>query len=124
MKLCGGMFIEAVEAVQDCPGDRLSIGFLIGQAEKVYMGACDGCMTRDTSIKDAAKRIAAVYGLTYSDLAPETENVRADELWIFRGPLRFLSHEVNSPEWNLHRAALCGVPASEINLNYHGFNSP
>lgn len=122
-QLCGGLYSAAVKAVEDCPGDRLSIGFLIGQAEKVFMGACGGCMTRDIEIYVAAMRIAEVYGLSAALVSPEMFKVRAPEIWIYRDrddmELKFLRYEINSPEWNLHRAAICGVPAENIDLDYH-----
>jgi hypothetical protein len=120
MKTCGELYQEAIKATEGLHYNLLSLGFLIGQAEKVYIGACRGCMTKDVSLKAAAARVAGVYGLTLADLHPETENVNSGELWIFRGVrLPFLGHAVDSPEWNLQRAAICGVPASEINLHYH-----
>ncbi len=119
MPTCGSMYKDALLAVADCAGDRLSIGFLIGQSEKVFIGACLACMTKDAEICEAAKRIANMYGLEFSLLSPHTANVRSPEIWLSRTSLRFNSHPVDSSEWNLLRAAICGVPATEINLNYH-----
>jgi hypothetical protein len=116
-KTCGELYRQVVKEVDGCGGDALSIGFLVGQAEKVFIGACDGCMTKDATIETAAVRIASVYGLNTIVLRAGIAQVYSDELWLYRGTLKFVQFAIDSPEWNLHRAALCGVPASEIVLD-------
>lgn len=119
MKTCGELYREALKATSEVVVDQISLGFLIGQAEKVFIGACDGCMTKDIELAGAAIRIAEVYGLTSLLLSPAAAQVNSPEVWIYRPPLRFIEYTKDSPEWNLHRAALCGVPAEQINLAYH-----
>lgn len=119
MKTCGELYKDALKHTAEFVVDQVSLGFLIGQAEKVFIGACDGCMTKDIELSGAAIRIAEVYGLTMALLSPSSAPVNSPELWIFRPPLRFTEFEKDSPEWNLHRAAMCGVPAVSIDLDYH-----
>lgn len=116
--LCGGLYQQLRARLADEPVDKISLGFLIGQAEKVYLGACDGCMTKDVALKDAALLIASVYGL-HSVVIEPPGAVNSAELWIYRPPLRFVEFLLDSPEWNLQRAAMCGVPAHKIDLHFH-----
>ncbi len=122
MKTCGELYRDVVEQTAHIECDKLSLGFLIGQAEKVNIGACEGCMTKDIGLATAAPIIAQIYGLKWCALFSTTVNVRSPELWLYRGeflPWVKQNYPLDSPEWNLHRAAMCGVPANQINLSYH-----
>jgi hypothetical protein len=100
-----------------------SAGFVIGQAEKVRLGACRAAMFRPLAkekklllkiIRDACKR----FELEYVDIGID------GEIWIVRkGSLgcieQLLRFEKNSIGWHHERAYLCGVPSSEVDEHFH-----
>lgn len=125
-KTCGPLYLEGLQkyAQGDTVYSRIyAAGFVNGQAEKVYLGACKAAMFRPSPERfdlvveiacDAAER----YGLWCRTLKEE-------EVWLCRNETT--AHEVdhlefmerNSPHWHLWRAALCGVPAMETDLSFH-----
>lgn len=96
-------------------------GFVHGQAEKVYLGACRACMFRPSAVHidmmdavcaDAAER----YGLAFRYYA------KPGEIWLTKSP-DYLDEVMklvpNSPTWHFGRAMLCGVPHEEIDFEFH-----
>jgi hypothetical protein len=101
-------------------------GFAAGQAEKVYLGACQAAMFRPSNdhfewYYQEVKRIADAYGLetrVLSSFQMETSH----EIWIYREKTvvgMWMMQDINSPEWHQLRAQLCGIPADEVDVNYH-----
>lgn len=101
-------------------------GFIHGEAEKIYLGACKAAMFRPKSqpyreitsalTADAAKR----YGLLREELSYLDEK----EFWLLRpSVLRYFTElkamEPNSPAWHVRRAALTGVPPMDIDVTFH-----
>lgn len=104
-----------------------SIGMAVGQAEKVYLGACLGAMFRPAaeSFSDfrlAILQVADAYGLRYREL---DAGGPAPEMWLLRDDLalELFSYLPNTPlnsvDWHGTRADLCGVPHSEIDYKFH-----
>ena len=128
---CGPLYLEGINKWgYGQPGERAyAAGFVTGQAEKVYLGACPAAMFRPsmenqewlcTIIQDVCDRYSlgmhwmAVVGGGWS------------EVWIYRdGHIfhalrrRMEAAEPDSPEYHVIRAALCGIPAAEIDLKFH-----
>jgi hypothetical protein len=97
-------------------------GFCAGQAEKVYLGACQAAMFRPSPehldwYLTEVRVIAAHFGLTVTLLdshCPKTPT----EIWIHKGKIgEWLQHEVNSPDWHRLRAAACGI--ADVDTEYH-----
>ncbi len=109
------------------PGaDAFAIGFAVGQAEKVYLGACRACMFRPSAenfvwYKYRVQEIAGAYGLVVTVLesgCPETPW----ELWLHREGAdvgSWVSHGANTPSWHMLRAEACGIPIQEVDFQYH-----
>ena len=123
--VCGQLYSDILAEFDGTPeGDNaFRAGFMLGQVEKVYLGACSACMfrvmperiERDLTL---AKRFAAGYGL-------ETESFPVEdqlEVWVFRPGTdmgMWLRYPVNSADWHLVRGLLVGIPLREIDHNYH-----
>ena len=123
---CGHLFSIALRKYAGTNVDSarlLYAGFVFGQAEKVYLGACRACMIGVThpSIVEIVRHIvhdaADLYGLAVSQLN--------DELWLSRPTSiewamdRLRIVEEDSPEWHQIRASLCGVPLEEVDTKFH-----
>ena len=106
-------------------------GFIAGQMEKIFSGACEACMfAPDEMDFDWCYELVScisnnVYGLAVHVL--QCSNRR--EIWatdpaIGSGFLRELesmvkSKDENCPHWHLLRGNLCGIPSRRIDPNYH-----
>lgn len=120
---------QAIEDAQDdAAGWGFTVGFIAGQAEKVFNGACLAAMFRPTrisreSLKEAVDKVAAQYAMPVYVL--EKDDVY--ECWIYRQNdtdtaallMRVYAANVNSPEWHQLRARLCGIPPSKLDFRYH-----
>lgn len=102
--------------------EPFAAGFVSGQAEKVYLGACRAAMFRPS--KDwfvLVERIARQVGQTYR----LSTHVLNDEIWLVH-PDRGLSlfkkltaTPVNSELWHVLRGILTGVSVGEIDYSFH-----
>ena len=122
---CGPFYRRVREAITgDDPARNrdFAAGFVAGQAEKVYLGACLAAMFRPGSpegmelLREVADRICAQYGLVHVRVMAE--------LWICRPESRtevetLVGVEPNSSLWHCRRARLCGVPSEEVDLQFH-----
>ena len=129
---CGPIYSEARNKFTgDLPehNKMFAAGHVTGQAEKVYLGACDAAMFRPTSdgglkfLKGAIISICEVYGLSFSSLE-YYDGEWKEELWIHREDKKHAIYElrnmgVNCPEWHWHRGLLCGIQPSEIDSKFH-----
>jgi hypothetical protein len=125
---CGPLYLEALTQYTDGDPEKVRLfaaGFIHGQAEKVYLGACQAAMFRpsperlemvDTLAMDAANR----YGLLMTYLPS------VGEFWLCRDEAAFISvsehmlrMKPNSPGWHHWRAWLCGIPNGEIDPRFH-----
>lgn len=134
---CGPLFLRCLEEFadnQECELRAFSAGHMVGQAEKIYLGACSAAMFRPSpSYREwaviAAIKISAIYGLQVSVF--EREEIK-DEIWIHKKTLNWEISllnglDVNSPEWHSLRGRLCGIPEYDLDPNFHlreGYNLP
>ena len=97
-------------------------GWVFGQAEKVYLGACRAAMFRPSPERfdlawelagDAARR----YGLIRTSLIGEVWLLRNQSAQELLARLRILVP--NSLTWHTVRGQLCGVPPEEIDFRFH-----
>ncbi len=101
-------------------------GFMTGQAEKVWCGACKAAMFRpetpahDTLLAEIIQDVAGQYGLFYERylFEGEVEYWVATSRWWFLVD-RLTEMKCNTGLWHLHRAALCGIDAEQVDLEYH-----
>ncbi len=123
------LFAELLERFTDHEPTAVAAfaaGFMTGQAEKVWCGACKAAMFRpDTSQHDELlgeiiQDVAGQYGLFYERyvFAGEVEYWIASSGWWFLVD-RLTEMKYDTPKWHLHRAALCGVSPWNVELDYH-----
>lgn len=122
---CGPLYNEARETARSFPEHlTFSLGFMTGEAEKIYLGACVAAMFRPGSPESMqiqelfAKRLQQIYGVE--------PLVFFDELWIFRPTTDVIvamesmrRAEKNSSEYHRIRAELCGIPLKWIDYEFH-----
>ncbi len=124
---CGYLFNKAFSTATraNTYHDQILIfgkGFLAGQAEKIYSGACKAAMFRPgeniTQLFAFATEIACLYDLYVRVLSSEMElwiiNHNAIEEWTAMAGM-----EVNSPEYHVARARLCGIREADIDPEFH-----
>lgn len=102
-------------------------GFVVGQTEKVFLGACRAAMFRPARedrwlILDTLESIREIYNIDW-------QGVGEDEIWIFRAHDSETCDDIcdmnsshiarDSASWHLLRADLCGVPTREVDVNFH-----
>ena len=105
----------------------ICIGFMYGQAEKVFLGACNASMFRPLLERknwsiDQLKWICALLQLSIV-IADRKEIER--EIWICKPQSRWLLQETlereeyNSLAWHIFRGLMTGVPLTEIDNEFH-----
>lgn len=123
---CLPIYLEALEQYTGGDLEKIRLfaaGFVHGQAEKVYLGACYAAMFRPGPehwelVFDLAATAAGRYGLAVVDFA------ELGEIWITTEEERhqvehLLDLEVNSTIWHCHRAWLCGIPPHRWDRRFH-----
>lgn len=118
-KTCGEIYLEAFNGLTELQRECFIYGFISGQAEKVYLGACKAAMFRPSQElwDDELTIIQTVchrYRLAHT--------VIEGEIWIHRhGTLvgDWTKFPRNSPEWHYMRARACGIPPGEIDVKFH-----
>lgn len=122
---CGPMYKEALERYAGDDAELIRIfaaGFVSGQAEKVYLGACRAAMFRPSQDRygmliETVRDVAQRYGLTVVEGIGSQNEIwvcRPDDAELVRGQMQYPE---NSPPWHVHRATLCGV--DEIDVRFH-----
>lgn len=124
---CGPLYKDGLDLYAG--GDAASIrlfaaGFVSGQAEKVYLGACRAAMFRPSQDRygmliETVRDVAFRYGL---DVVEPIGSKK--EIWICRTRFRqdvasLVEIKEDSPEWHEARAWLCGVPKDEVDIDFH-----
>lgn len=126
----------AIEKYHACPILLFAAGSIQGQAEKVYLGACQAQMIRPSLSwqPDALRivtKICEVYSLHFCQIFYD----RHVEYWIYRDVVR-CQHDIKRlatmgqrPSatwsvsewwwWHTMRGSLCGIPREEIDSEYH-----
>ncbi len=128
---CGEIYRRLREQLESAKLDSFGAGFMAGQAEKVYLGACKAAMFRiQPENRRTVERVIEIIADAYSLLRLEMNG----EYWICRNRITeaqikdvYYTFDENTPEWHLRRGYLVGIPANEIDLGYHkstGFNEP
>jgi hypothetical protein len=125
---CGTLYGEAVNEYGTTPelARALACGFVSGQAEKVYLGACPAAMFRPSDdnyqwLLNEVIKIANRYGLVVSIIASGVF-ATPREIWITRnskGLGRWMHCSVNSEAWHIWRAVACGIPLDEVDPDFH-----
>ena len=135
-RTCGVYYQEAMNEIlgedRDPKKVRLfAAGFVIGQAEKIFLGACSAAMFRPSpeyrSIIDEAVHVACkVYKLYAGDIGNEIWILGEGVEWRFN--MLVEAHrrgEINTDLWHRTRGDICGVPWFEIDPEFHkreGYN--
>lgn len=127
-KTCGPMYKEALGQYTGFDPEKVRIfaaGFIHGEAEKVYLGACQAAMFRPAKehfslVLGLAHDAASRYGLNLTTF-PTGRPGGALEVWIHRSLPIGLWNEFNenSPAWHITRGLACGVPQNEIDREFH-----
>ena len=99
-----------------------AIGFAMGQAEKVYLGACPAFMIRPApdwmDWADAAMAVVCGhYGLRLLRQEGEFWGFREEHIEDVVRSLQGI--EAQSTAWHATRAWLCGIPLEEVDHAYH-----
>ena len=120
------MYKEALEkyAATSTEFRAFAAGFVSGQAEKIYLGACRAAMFRPSqdrtaTIIEIANDVAARYGLVVVHPIGAKQ-----EVWICRPAneedvRRMTVFIEDSPAWHERRAWLCGIPEKDVDLEFH-----
>jgi hypothetical protein len=123
---CGPLYQDALRHYAGDDPERIRLfaaGFVSGQAEKVYLGACRAAMFRPSPDRRAMlleilEDVARRYGLHYT--------VEADEIWLWRDPGTanaidqvFRRGDRDPAGYHRLRGMLCGVPPDEIDEQFH-----
>lgn len=125
---CGPFYKDALAKYAGDSPEAIKIfaaGFVSGQAEKVYLGACRAAMFRPSQDRygmliETVNEVASRYGLKV--ITPVGSKM---EIWICRpiwaNDVQMLLGKFveDSPAWHSKRAWLCGVPDREIDYDFH-----
>lgn len=130
---CGELYKKAIGQyrLSELEREIFAMGFVAGQAEKVYLGASPAAMFRPSDaftnrLRGIVDDMCKVYGLYvvtnhYDDPRPR-ESGSVTEFWIsrtYKTLSRMQDWPVNSPQWHAHRAMLCGIPIEECDIRFH-----
>ena len=125
-KTCGPLYQEQLK--QFVGNDRelrlFTAGFITGQAEKIYLGACGAAMFRPSPehkglVTELVEIASVTYGLCSNNIG--------EEIWLFHPDvapafIRLKSIIPNTITAHFMRATLCGVPLREIDYKFHERN--
>lgn len=135
---CGVLYLRGFQTETNrASGNEFRLfdaGFIYGQAEKIYIGACHAamyCPAKDNfpGIREVVERAARIYGLKVTQL----ETKAGVEIWlcgtdvIKRAVEGLHVHAENGENWHLIRGILCGIPTDQIDKQFHlrqGFGEP
>lgn len=126
---CGPLYKAGLEEFTGLDPDKTPLfaaGFMSGQAEKIYLGACRAAMFRPSAeylpvIREILQKIADRYHLWIESL----NTAQGEELWLCADPrvateIRQLADiKENCGAWHLKRGILCGVPLKKIDTDFH-----
>ncbi|MEK7561025.1 MAG: hypothetical protein AAB539_03665 [Patescibacteria group bacterium] len=121
---CGVLFRDALQQFTFMDPETIPVfaaGFVTGQAEKVYIGACKAAMFRPSEeYRDMFMRILTDtkerYGLALTSFNGELWIARPENVTLVESIFNLVP---NSAEWHELRGQLCGVPPQEIDLKFH-----
>ena len=121
---CGELYRQALDkwTGMDPECVRLfAVGFVMGQAEKVFLGAAPGAMFRPSEqYREHIERCAS-YAMLHYDL---NISLVGEEVWILRPAFLPDLKQVrrtpkDTPAYHALRAYLCGIPVDHVDPEYH-----
>ena len=129
---CGPLYKDGLENFTKMEPSLVRVyaaGFVSGQAEKVYLGACQAAMFRPSEenfemLYEVVQDVAHRYFL-YVELL---DTLRGVEIWVCRtisvsrSACNLRLCEENSGMWHRERASLCGIPEIEVDPFFHERN--
>lgn len=128
---CGPMFVSMLCMTRHNPASHLThfyAGMVTGQAEKIRIGACKAAVFRPCGLTrdmiDPLRKIIRYAADLYGLVVVELTSLRGIELWLCQDDAaqdvrRLPTLQDDSPAWHDLRGRLCGVPASEIDSQFH-----
>ncbi len=145
--VCGEIALKQFEKYVGSDREKIKIyaaGFVAGQCEKVYLGACSAAMFRPSAdwasgLMELVKPIAADYGLIVAECNYKIRQLGSgaiqpiQEVWVLRDGITesiFREMIVRQMDglhlmadyldtWHRVRGILCGIPSKEIDTEYH-----
>jgi hypothetical protein len=126
---CGPLYKAGLESFTGMDPKLVPIfaaGFVTGQAEKIFLGACRAAMFRPSEewqhmLIGTVLQIATRYGLHVATISTSI----GDEIWIAADIGTMLEIQrlpklpENSPEWHFKRGCLCGISERKLDLQFH-----
>lgn len=127
---CGPLYKEGLESFTGMDRDKIAVfaaGFVSGQAEKIYLGACQAAMFRPAPenyhmVFEIAAEVATRYGLRVETM----DTSRGTEVWLCGSPAVALAirklptlERENTPRWHQSRGLFCGIPEHQIDYQFH-----
>lgn len=102
-------------------------GMALGQAEKIYLGACQAAMFRPSKENHGKMLAVCVYlsGIYRLEVSVFNRPEIWNEVWLHTNKCGHLlyntlqNEDVNSPIWHTVRGMLCGIPYNQIDLDFH-----
>lgn len=120
---CGVLFDQARTFIREQvdPAQHMEAGFMAGQMEKVYLGACLAAVfsvpagEEWASLRLAAPGLAQIYGLSC--------RTEGGEVWVFAnqwaGDLHALTVIHDTSSTHTIRGLLCGIPPARIDPTWN-----
>jgi hypothetical protein len=130
-KTCGELMQSFRQKYNNSEDEYMAFqaGFMLGQAEKVYLGACQACMFRPSqkyfqAVLKLAGMVADIYELRVEVVKCEYSTETPYEIWLYDPSyetmvLSWTHEKLNSDGWHLRRAFACGIPVHKIDLEFH-----
>ena len=126
---CGPLYKAGLEEFTGMDSRKIPIfaaGFISGEAEKIYLGACSAAMFRPSADWfDRVFNICHQVARRYELLVRVLDTTKGCEIWILRSNLfaemivQLAGYGENTAEWHRVRGRLCGVPEHELDSAFH-----
>lgn len=117
---------EALEkyGATDAEQKAFAAGFVSGQAEKVYLGACRAAMFRPSQEKagwmlEIVEDVCFRYGLSFYSPVGSKQEVWICRIWWAGDVMDLRDMKEDSAAWHEKRAWLCGIPDAEVDREFH-----
>ncbi len=134
-KTCGELYLDVLKRFTDMDPAKIELfvpGWVAGQVEMVYSGACAAAMFRPSKeywglVVGAICDACVIYGLAWDRLGLAGKG----ELWVlnydhapdtqskWQHVRTMLGSQENTPTWHALRGSLCGIRREDIDILYH-----